>query len=65
MTGKIKTLTAKGFGFIAQEGEAKDLFFHAKEVVGVTFDDLRVGDTVNFEIGQSDKGPNAVQVSKA
>ena len=65
MTGKIKTLTDKGFGFIAQEGEAKDLFFHAKEVVGVTFDDLKVGDEVTFEIGESPKGPNAVQVSKA
>jgi cold shock CspA family protein len=30
-TGKIKTLTPKGFGFIAREGETKDLFFHSKE----------------------------------
>jgi CspA family cold shock protein len=65
MTGKIKTLTEKGFGFITREGEAKDLFFHAKEVQGITFDDLRVGDTVNFEIGESPKGPNAVQVTRA
>ena len=65
MVGKIKTLTQKGFGFIAQEGETKDLFFHAKELQGVTFEELQVGDAVNFEIGQSDKGPNAVNVSKA
>ena len=65
MVGKIKTLTQKGFGFIAQEGETKDLFFHAKELQGVTYEELQVGDTVNFEIGQSDKGPNAVNVSKA
>ena len=25
MTGTIKTITDKGFGFIAREGEAKDL----------------------------------------
>lgn len=65
MTGKIKTLTDKGFGFIAREGEAKDLFFHSKEVVGTTFDELRVGDTVTFEVGDSPKGPNAVNVQKA
>lgn len=65
MTGKIKTLTGKGFGFIARDGEAKDLFFHAKELQGVTYEELQVGDTVSFEVGQSDKGPNAVKVSRA
>lgn len=65
MTGKIKTLTGKGFGFIAREGEAKDLFFHAKDLEGVTFEELQVGDTLNFEVAESDKGPNAVKVSRA
>ncbi len=64
MIGTIKTLTDRGFGFIAREGEAKDLFFHSKDLVGVTFDELRVGDSVSFEIGESDKGPNAVQVTR-
>jgi len=64
MTGTIKTLTDKGFGFIAREGEAKDLFFHSKELVGVTFDELRTGDTVSFEVIQSEKGPAAVKVSR-
>jgi CspA family cold shock protein len=65
MTGTIKTLTDKGFGFIAREGEAKDLFFHSKELVGVTFDELQVGDTVTFEVIQSEKGPAATKVSRA
>ncbi len=63
MTGIIKTLTDKGFGFIAREGEVKDLFFHSKELVGITFDELKVGDTVTFEVIQSEKGPAAVKVS--
>ncbi len=63
-TGTIKTLTERGFGFIAREGEAKDLFFHSKELVGVTFDELRVGDKVSFEITQGEKGPAAVKVSR-
>ncbi|MFA6324993.1 MAG: cold shock domain-containing protein [Candidatus Paceibacterota bacterium] len=65
MTGTIKTLTDKGFGFIAREGEAKDLFFHSKELVGVMFDELKVGDVVSFEVIQTEKGPAATQVSKA
>ncbi len=65
MTGTIKTLTDRGFGFIAREGEAKDLFFHSKELNGVTFDELKVGDVVTFEVVQGDKGPSATNVSRA
>lgn len=63
--GTIARLTDKGFGFISVEGQEKDLFFHSKELVGVTFDELREGDKVKFEVGESPKGPNAVQVSRA
>ena len=60
--GTIKRLTDRGFGFIAQEGSDKDLFFHSSELVGVDFNDLKEGDTVSFEIGESPKGPNATKV---
>jgi CspA family cold shock protein len=65
MTGKIKTLTERGFGFIARDGEAKDLFFHAKELKGVTFDELTVGEEVSFEVVEGDKGLSAVNVQRA
>lgn len=65
MTGTIKKLTDKGFGFIAAEGMAKDLFFHSKGLVGVQFADLREGDKVSFETEQSPKGMNAVNVQRA
>lgn len=65
MNGIIKTLTDKGFGFISREGEAKDLFFHSKELNGLTFDDLRVGDAVTFEVIDTPKGPAATNVAKA
>ncbi len=64
MEGTIKNLTDKGFGFITIEGEAKDLFFHNSELKGVSFDELKVGDKVSFEKGESPKGPNAVNVSR-
>ncbi|MFZ2555659.1 MAG: cold shock domain-containing protein [Minisyncoccia bacterium] len=63
--GTIARLTDKGFGFIKRDGEEKDLFFHSTELVGVSFDDLREGDMLTFEVGQSDKGPNAVKISRA
>lgn len=66
MKGTIKTLVeAKKFGFISRDGEAKDLFFHSSELNGVTFDELKVGDAVTFEIAQSEKGPAATKVSRA
>lgn len=59
--GKIKkVLSEKGFGFI--EGERGDLFFHHTEVQGTTIEQLREGQSVQYEIGQGKKGPCAVSV---
>ena len=63
MNGTIKTLTDRGFGFISREGEEKDLFFHSKELNGVTYDELKVGDEVTFDITDGPKGPAATNVS--
>ena len=65
MQGTIKKLTDKGFGFIASEGQEKDLFFHSNNLVGVQFNDLHEGDAVTYETEQSEKGPNAVNVQRA
>jgi len=62
--GTIKRLTDRGFGFIARDGEEKDLFFHSNELVGVDFKDLKEGDEVQFEVQDSPKGPNATKVSR-
>ncbi len=64
MEGTIKNLTDKGFGFIAVEGEEKDLFFHRNELKDVNFEELKVGDKVSFEKADSPKGPNAVNVTR-
>ena len=65
MTGTIKKITDKGFGFISAEGMGKDLFFHSNSLVGVSFNELREGDTVTFETEDSPKGMNAVNVQRA
>jgi CspA family cold shock protein len=65
MTGKIKKLTEKGFGFITGDGLEKDLFFHRNSLVGVEFSELHEGDAVTFETEESPKGLNAVNVKRA
>ena len=50
MNGVIKKKTPKGFGFISQDGQAKDLFFHGNSLVGITFDELQEGDNVSFDV---------------
>ncbi len=60
-TGKVKTKTDKGFGFISVEGSA-DVFFHNSACNGL-FDNIQVGQTVQFDLEKGDKGPKAVNVS--
>lgn len=53
--------TAKGFGFIKEEGTNTDIFVH---VTGLK-DEIRENDIVVFEIQDGRKGPNAVNVKLA
>ncbi len=62
--GTIARLMDKGFGFIKRDGESKDLFFHANELQNCSFQDLREGDTLSFEIADGQKGPQAVNISR-
>ena len=66
MQGTIKRLVRdKSFGFIGGEGGAKDIFFHASGLNGVEFTELNEGDAVSFDIEDSEKGPRAVNVTRA
>jgi len=62
-TGTIKTKTDKGFGFIKVEGSA-DVFFHNSACNG-QFDSMNVGQTVQFDMEQGEKGPKASNVVAA
>ena len=59
--GKIKKLVSdKGFGFIS--GDRNDLFFHHSAVEGTPFESLKEGQTVEYTVGQGQKGPRAENV---
>ncbi len=59
--GTIKRITTKGFGFI-DNGSGADLFFHSSSLEGVTFEQLREGQSVTYNVGEGPKGPRAENV---
>ena len=64
--GTIRMLVKdRSFGFIhSQQGE--DFFFHSNELRGVTYDSLKEGQQVEFQIGKARNGrPQAVEVNLA
>jgi CspA family cold shock protein len=62
--GTVKWFNSeKGFGFIAPDGGAKDVFVHHSEIQGSGFRSLEENQRVEFEISQGPKGPQAVGVT--
>jgi len=51
----------KGFGFISQT-EGPDLFVHFSEIEGTGFKTLEENQSVEFEVAQGPKGPQATRV---
>jgi CspA family cold shock protein len=62
--GTIKRVTDRGFGFIST-GADSDIFFHSSSLVGVSFDELREGQSVSYDVGRGPKGPRAENVQLA
>ncbi len=64
MQGKVKWFNQKkGFGFIQRE-DGDDVFVHYSAISGDGFKTLDEGDTVEFDIVDSDKGLQAANVTK-
>jgi CspA family cold shock protein len=64
MQGKVKWFNAgKGFGFIETE-EGKDVFVHFSSIQTEGFKTLDEGQSVEFEVVQGVRGPQAANVVK-
>lgn len=53
---------AKGFGFITSEVCPNDIFAHFTAIEGEGYRSLRMGQKVQFEFQQTDKGPTAIRI---
>ena len=63
-TGKVKWFDPKkGYGFIVG-GEGQDVFVHYTAILGTGFRSLRDGETVDYELEESDKGSQARNVTR-
>jgi CspA family cold shock protein len=62
--GTVKWFNSdKGFGFIALDGGADDVFVHYSEIQGNGYKSLEENQRVEFGIQQGAKGPQAVGVT--
>ncbi|MHC5228354.1 cold-shock protein [Enterococcus sp. LJL99] len=62
--GTVKWFNAeKGFGFISRE-DGSDVFVHFSAIQGDGFKTLEEGQPVSFDVEDSDRGPQAVNVEK-
>ena len=52
----------KGFGFITPDDGGKDAFVHFSAITGDGFRTLAEGAKVEYELGESQKGPQATNV---
>jgi len=60
MTGKIKKkIDDRMFGFIAPEDGSNDVFFHKDALNGVTFEELKEGDAVTYDVVPGKDGRTA------
>ena len=54
--------TSKGYGFITR-ASGEDIFVHYSGIQGDGFRSLREGDKVEFEVEETEKGPQAGKVN--
>lgn len=64
MTGKVKWFNAeKGYGFITGD-DGKEVFVHFSSIKADGYKTLNEDDAVSYEVGENERGPQALEVKK-
>ncbi|MCC6318266.1 MAG: NYN domain-containing protein [Gemmatimonadaceae bacterium] len=61
-TGRIQNLQP-GYGFIAPDSGAANIFFFHAELLNADFNELRTGQRVTYALGSNKRGPCAISIS--
>ena len=65
LNGKVKWFNQnKGYGFISQDGDSKDVFVHSSAVKDAGLNGLTEGESITFEVEEGAKGLSAVNLQK-
>ncbi len=65
-TGVVKWFNnKKGYGFITRDNGAGDVFVHHSAIVQEGYRTLNEGESVEFIVEETDKGPSAADVRRS
>ena len=65
INGKVKWFNpTKGYGFIARDDDAKDVFGHSSALKDAGLTSLAEGEAITFEVEEGTKGSSAVNLQK-
>jgi CspA family cold shock protein len=53
----------KGYGFLQQDSDGKDIFVHYSAISMDGYKTVKTGDKVSFKVVQGEKGPQAAEVT--
>ncbi|MBW7940396.1 MAG: cold shock domain-containing protein [Candidatus Omnitrophica bacterium] len=63
-TGKVKWFNEKkGYGFVEKD-DGGEIFVHHTGILGQGFKNLYEGETVEFDIEETPKGPKAINITR-
>jgi CspA family cold shock protein len=64
-SGTVKSFNAvSGYGFIAPDEAARDVWVHQRNVIGERRESLVEGERVEFELREGGMGPEAINVTR-
>ena len=61
----IKKIDHRGFGFIQADDSEDEIFFHFSELKDISFEEIKIGQKVEFEMKDDPRGAQAAEIKLA